>query len=760
MAGSRGRVAKASGISDNDRHIQLPGAGGLPRRLNAHPKQPIHRRLQNSRSAVPLGSLALIGGRFEADNHALFAALRARCDGRIAILSMASGYPREVGQETVEEFRAQGFYAELIPIFFEGREHSAYDPELVERLRAFGSVFFTGGDQSRIVGTLVQNGAETPALGAIRDFYESGGLVAGSSAGAAIMSGPMILGGTSLTAISRSVDDTDDATATATDAAGPDEFRLGEGLGFFRWGMVDQHFLARGRVGRLLLAAKMTGEDLAFGVDENSALIVQGGRAEVIGETGVLMLDLRKADDSDPDYLLRGALVSYLDHGDAVDLRSGKALPAADKRRSRVSRASYRTPAPVRRNAFASYALHDLLLRLVEGDPAYYHKDSASAFDPLSGQQVTLHIKRRPRRSRALKAVRQGDIRYTALNFSLDVHRVRLDACPLNESNQLLRPDPSPDARLVLLGNSPIDWERGAFDHLREQLAEPVGVLATASGEPSAMAERYLSWLQRENIRAELLPISLHNIERASRDRVLLKRIESMGSLLLTGGDQRRLTEALLHCADATPVLHSLVTAFERGTALVAVAAAASALAGRMIAEGSSTDAMRYGSSEDAGGSGVIVERGIGLTHLGIVDQNFLRRHRLGRLLMACAEQRQRFGFGLCEGGGMIIHGSEREVEAIGDAGTVIVELNLDRVRLAPGVPDPSGIRIHLLEPGQRVSVEDLAAHTAHQSSSAVAMLRDALEDLAEDYRSALGENARRFDQPRWLQTLQGPSLH
>ncbi|MFK8042839.1 cyanophycinase, partial [Congregibacter sp.] len=481
----------------------------------------------------------------------------------------------------------------------------------------------------------------------------------------------------------------------------------------------------------------------------------------VVGETGILFIDLRKASFKDQDFAVRNARVSFLDDGDAIDLQRGKAIPAADKRRARVGRASYRSPAPVRRNAFASYGLHDLMLRLVESDPAFYHKDSSSAFDAQYGNQVTLHVQRRPRRSRALRAVRNGEIRYTALNFNLDIHSTPLDVCPLNESTQVLRPDPAPQARLVMLGSTPINWNYAARKALLNELQEPVGVLATASGEPTAMAERYLDWLASENVQAELLPISLHNIERASRDRALLKTIDRMGSLLFTGGDQRRLTEALLHCAEATPVLHSIVTAYERGTPLVAVAASASALGTQMIAEGDSVAAWRYGSSEDASFSGVVVERGIGLTRLGLVDQNFLRRHRLGRLLMACSAQQQRFGFGLCEGAGMIIHGNEHEIEAIGSNGVVVVELDLDRVRLAPKVPDPSGLRLYLLEPGQRVRLEDLAGATADGSAAATALLREALDDLARDYHDALGDTELSFNTPRWLQTLARPeNLH
>ena len=675
--------------------------------------------------SVSRGTLALIGGRFEADNDALFAALKTHCSGRIAILSMASGFPQEVGEETVEEFRAQGIHAQLIPLYFENRDTAAFDEQVISKLRTCGSVFFTGGDQSRIVGTLIQNDQPTPALTCIRQLFDDGGLISGSSAGAAVMSGPMLLSGTSLHAVSRGA------------GTGDEDFRLGRGLGFFHWGVVDQHFLQRGRIGRLLIAARECGEPLAFGVDENSALIVRGDRAEVVGETGVLFIDMRRAQKNCGDALLRDVRVSYLDDGDAIDLRRGKALPAADKQRTRVTRSSYRRPAPVRRNAFASYALHDLMLRLVEADPAYYCSDSASAFDAAFGRQVTLDVRRLPRRSRALRAVRDGEIRYSALNFSLDLRCAELDACPLNESTVLLHPDPVPEARLVLLGDSPVKWPQDANSALLSQLREPVGVLPTASGEPEEMAERYLAWLRRHGVEAQSIPISLQNIERASRDRSLLKRIDQMGSLLLTGGDQRRLTETLLHCAEATPVLHSIVSAYERGTPLIAVGGAAAALGRQMITDGDSVAALRFGSSEDASFSGVVVERGIGLIALGLIDQNFVRRHRLGRLLMACAEQRQRFGFGLCEGSAMIVSGSDRHVEALGAQGVLVAELDLSRVRLAPGNADPTGIRLYLLEPGQRVSLDNLAADTAARSAAGRDLLERTLRDLEEDYRTA-----------------------
>ena len=556
----------------------------------------------------------------------------------------------------------------------------------------------------------------------------------------------MLLGGTSLHAVSRGLTEDDD----------PDGFRLGRGLGFFHWGVIDQHFLQRGRIGRLLMASRVCDESLAFGVDENSALIVQGERGEVVGETGVLLMDLRRAHFDSGDTLIRNARISYLDDGDAVDLRSGRPEPASDKRRARVSRSSFRRPAPVRRNAFAGYAIHDLMLRLVEGDPAYYRNDSASAFDTARGHQVTLDVRRLPHRSRALRAVRDGEIRYSALNFGLDLSRARLEVCPLDTTTRVLRPDPAPEARLVLLGNSPARWPANAESDLLPQLREPVGVLPTASGEAAAMAERYLHWLASRGVAAEPLPVILHNIERAGRDRALLRSIIKMGSLLLTGGDQRRLIETLLHCAEATPVLHELVSAYERGTPLIAVGAAASALGTHMISDGDSIDALRYGSSEDASFYGVVVERGIGLTDLGLIDQNFVLRRRLGRLLMACAEQRQRFGFGLCEGSGMIVHGGERRIEALGSSGVVIAELDLDRVRLSARQLDPTGIRLYLLEPGQQASLDNLAAATAARSAEGQALLERAVYDLEQDCNRA----DRVPSAAPWSQLLGSPALH
>lgn len=691
------------------------------------------------------GPLALIGGRFESDNAELFAELKAYSGGRIAALAMASGFPEEVGQDLVEDFCRYGFEAELIPLFWENRATAAFDPELVERLASYGSVFFSGGDQSRIVETLIQDGQETPVLRCIRACHAEGGLIAGTSAGAAIMSGPMIENGTSLNALGAGV---------CTDPEEEDGFRLGTGLGFFPWGIVDQHFLHRGRIGRLLAAARALQQQFAFGVDENTALLVEGSRARVCGETGVLFLDLREAKYDRGGYDISDVRVSYLDDGDGIDLAGGRPLAAADKKRVRVTRASFRRPAPLRRNAFASYALLDLMLRLVEGDPAIYRHDSAFAYDEQNQRQFCVEVERKPRRARALRAVREAGISYSAIDFDL---RVRSCAMGPEErartTSAVLPPDPLPGARLVLLGSSPRTWSSAHLAELRRELREPIGLFPMASGAPTKTVREYLSWFCDLGLRAELFDISLFNIERAGRDRGLLNRIGQMGSLLFTGGNQRRLTETLLHCADATPVLHAVISAYERGIPLIGVAAAASAFGTRAIVEGESVDALRYGASEDAGFAGVVIEAGIGLAPFGLIDQHFLQRHRLGRLLVACVAERSPYGFGLCEESGLVMIGGERRLQAIGRMGVVVATLDLERVRFNPPEFSPDGIRLNFVEPGGSFHLDSRAVDAVDCGGTGRALLDRAIEDFSREHDVARGRSRSALERLRYSLT-------
>lgn len=164
--------------------------------------------------------------------------------------------------------------------------------EFVRPLEQATGVWMPGGYQGRLTelygGTLVEQ--------AIRQVLERGGVVGGTSAGAAVMSQVMILEGTTCEAITS------------------------RGFGFLQGAVVDQHFSQRGRHARLLQVLDDHPGLLGLGVDESTALIVRGNRLRVLGESRVTVCV--------PAPVSRATLVYRLAPNDEVELTL--AAPATD----------------------------------------------------------------------------------------------------------------------------------------------------------------------------------------------------------------------------------------------------------------------------------------------------------------------------------------------------------------------------------------------------------------------------------------------
>jgi cyanophycinase len=146
----------------------------------------------------------------------------------------------------------------------------AGDLDVLAALDRATGVFFTGGDQLRITNLL----GGTPADQALRRRHEAGMVLGGTSAGAAMMSGTMIVSGAS----------------QASPRAGIVE--VGPGMDFFRGVIIDQHFAKRGRSGRLLAALAQYPHLLGLGIDEDTAVIARGDRFTVLGSGAVKVYDL------------------------------------------------------------------------------------------------------------------------------------------------------------------------------------------------------------------------------------------------------------------------------------------------------------------------------------------------------------------------------------------------------------------------------------------------------------------------------------
>ncbi|MCY0949100.1 cyanophycinase [Streptomyces sp. H27-S2] len=349
------------------RALLTAGAAGLVLALTTtpvtyaapHPKPPTS------------GSLVLIGGGLKADNTAVYGEIIKRAGGagaRIGIITAASvpasqdahaDDPQRCGNSAcngayyADLFKRHGAAdAQWVPVDLDHID-AADSEEVVAQINAMTGFFFGGGDQYRYVTTLLHGEEHTDSkvLAAIRAKLASGAVVAGSSAGAQIAAGrDMVTGG--------------DSYQGLRDGSAPGYFddptRLGYlpagGFGFLTSGLIDTHTGAYGREGRALRLAADTGHDRVYGLEENTALIVDrpGTATEHItvrGTNGVTILDLRRAETkrTPQGWSLHGARYNHLTDGDRYTAHTWTTHPAATKRRLH---ALSQTPVPMNTDVF------------------------------------------------------------------------------------------------------------------------------------------------------------------------------------------------------------------------------------------------------------------------------------------------------------------------------------------------------------------------------------------------------------------------
>ncbi len=268
------------------------------------------------------GSLVIAGGAIKTAESDLWGVLLAgRKEGRpIGIISTASEDPASVGEAFSKRINETYGAGSTVFLPLGVKSQPVDEPALLERIQRCGGFYFTGGSQERTMQTLLRSdGTRTRALDVIWELYLSGGVIGGSSAGAAVMSHPMISGGTSADAIRRGV---------------PNGVSIEPGLGFHPGILYCQHHLERARYGRLM-AALLSGAaagGLGIGVCEDTALVVepQTGRGRVIGANGVLVLDVSAVSAVSAGGWA-GMRVHYLTVGDHFDFKTRNVTPASEK---------------------------------------------------------------------------------------------------------------------------------------------------------------------------------------------------------------------------------------------------------------------------------------------------------------------------------------------------------------------------------------------------------------------------------------------
>ncbi|MEA5506637.1 cyanophycinase [Halotia wernerae UHCC 0503] len=253
--------------------------------------------------------LVIIGGAEDKEDDCYILREFVRRSGstkaNIVIMTAATELPREVGENYIKIFERLG--AEDVRIIdTETRDDASSSTALGAIAKATG-IFFTGGDQARITSILKDTEIDT----AIHKRFSEGVVIAGTSAGAAVMPDKMIMEGDSQTNPRMEI------------------VEMGLGLGFLPGVVIDQHFSQRGRLGRLISALIQEPVVLGFGIDENTAMVVTDSQIEVIGQGSVTIVDESEATYNNMGEILKdeplaicGAKLHILPHGYKFDLKT------------------------------------------------------------------------------------------------------------------------------------------------------------------------------------------------------------------------------------------------------------------------------------------------------------------------------------------------------------------------------------------------------------------------------------------------------
>lgn len=215
------------------------------------------------------GPLIIIGGHEDKEGErAILKEVAGALDGRkLVVATVAAHRPNGYFEKYRKAFADLGV-DDMVELYLNDRAETT-DPSTLEKFDDAGGVFFSGGDQLRISSQIGDSAIEEK----IREVRANGGVVAGTSAGASVMSDTMLVSGSS-----------------------EESYRMGDlnmapGLGLIRDVIIDQHFAERGRIGRLLGAVAHSPRVLGIGIDEDTAIVVEGDHFRVVGSGAVYVLD-------------------------------------------------------------------------------------------------------------------------------------------------------------------------------------------------------------------------------------------------------------------------------------------------------------------------------------------------------------------------------------------------------------------------------------------------------------------------------------
>lgn len=229
----------------------------------------------NSQAQKNKGNLFIIGGGNRSDElmNQLISIADLKQKDYIVVLPMSSEEPDSAYIYFKNQMKKL-VTNRIIMLNFD--KNDANNKILNDSLQKAKLIFISGGDQTRFMN-VVNN---TLLYGTIHKAYKNGSMIAGTSAGAAVMCEHMITGNQKL-----------ETKYTSTfDNIRYDNLETSQGLGLVKNVIIDQHFLKRNRYNRLLTALVEYPDHIGIGIDESTALIVRNKKIEIAGESEVVVI--------------------------------------------------------------------------------------------------------------------------------------------------------------------------------------------------------------------------------------------------------------------------------------------------------------------------------------------------------------------------------------------------------------------------------------------------------------------------------------
>lgn len=191
-------------------------------------------------------------------------------DPMVAVVPTASTMPDEIAKDYIREFHKLG--VKRVEVLDIRNRMDARNPEFCEMVERASGIMFTGGDQLRL--TAILGGSPFLQLMKERYTYDENFIIAGTSAGAAAMSTPMIYEG-----------ETEGGYIKG-------DVRITTGLEFLKNVAIDTHFIQRGRIVRISQCIATNPGCIGIGLEEDTAICVRKGtEIKVLGSGLVVVVD-------------------------------------------------------------------------------------------------------------------------------------------------------------------------------------------------------------------------------------------------------------------------------------------------------------------------------------------------------------------------------------------------------------------------------------------------------------------------------------